>query len=152
MIEDWIRKPKVIDDFRGKYFFLSNFYQQPVCYKGYWYKTSEHAFQAQKATNEKDRQYISDARNPRFAKKRGHEIKSRANWDAIKQKEMAWILLCKFQNQQLREKLLATSNTLLIEGNWWGDKYWGMVKDNNGFWQGDNFLGKLLMKVRDELK
>jgi predicted NAD-dependent protein-ADP-ribosyltransferase YbiA (DUF1768 family) len=34
----------------------------------------------------------------------------------------------------------------LIEGNWWGDTYWGVC---NGV--GENHLGKLLMKIRDYL-
>jgi len=56
--------PKIIDSFRGEYFFLSNFYMKPVYYKDHWYKNSEHAFAAQKATNERDRQYVADAKYP----------------------------------------------------------------------------------------
>lgn len=29
------------------------------------------------------------------------------------------------QNSDLRAKLLATNDEYLIEGNTWGDKYWG---------------------------
>jgi predicted NAD-dependent protein-ADP-ribosyltransferase YbiA (DUF1768 family) len=35
----------------------------------------------------------------------------------------------------------------LIEGNTWGDKFWGQVKG-----EGANYLGRLLMKVREELQ
>lgn len=37
-----------IDEFRGKYFFLSNFYPAPVEYQGYRFENNEAAFQAAK--------------------------------------------------------------------------------------------------------
>lgn len=43
------------------------------------------------------------------------------------------------------KKLIKTGDAELIEGNWWGDKYWGMC---NG--EGMNKLGKILMQVRKE--
>ena len=43
--------------------------------------------------------------------------------------------------------LLATGEEYLVEGNTWGDKYWGVC---GGI--GLNHLGKLLMQVRDELE
>lgn len=142
---------KIIDEFRGKYFFLSNFFIIPILYNGFWYKSAEHAFQAQKATNEKDRQYIQDARTPRITKQRSNEITLRPNWRAIRMLEMYTILQHKFIGI-LGIKLIATDNALLIEGNNWNDKYWGQVKNDRGEWVGDNFLGKLLMKVRNEIR
>ncbi|NWN81082.1 NADAR family protein, partial [Bacillus sp. (in: firmicutes)] len=47
----------------------------------------------------------------------------------------------------LKNKLLQTGESILIEGNTWGDKIWGVC---NGV--GENKLGKILMKVRNELK
>jgi ribA/ribD-fused uncharacterized protein len=143
----------VIDSFRGKYFFLSNFFLKPVYYKSEWYKSSEHAFQAQKATNRKDKQYVQNAKSAAQAKRRGKEIMCRKRWNEIKMMVMYEILLCKFTDGILADKLLDTKDDLLVEGNSWGDKYWGMVKDpKTGDWKGDNFLGKLLMKVRNEIR
>lgn len=51
------------------------------------------------------------------------------------------------QNKSCRGNLLKTGNAELIEGNDWGDKIWGQV---NGI--GENNLGKILMKIREELK
>ena len=56
-------------------------------------------------------------------------------------------LKSKFQNAEMREKLLATEDAILIEGNNHGDRYWGMV---NG--EGQNKLGKLLMRIRSEIE
>ena len=51
------------------------------------------------------------------------------------------------QHQDLAEKLLATGDGYLEEGNNWGDRYFGVV---NGV--GENVLGCSLMIVREELK
>lgn len=51
------------------------------------------------------------------------------------------------QDKDLRDKLIATGNTELIEDNTWNDRFWGVC---NG--EGINHLGKLLMELRDELK
>ena len=56
-------------------------------------------------------------------------------------------LRLKFAIPELAEKLLATGEAELIEGNSWGDTTWGVYKDI-----GENRLGKLLMQVRQELK
>jgi hypothetical protein len=51
------------------------------------------------------------------------------------------------RNPDLRAKLLATADAYLEEGNTWGDQIWGVY---NG--QGTNWLGKILMQVRTELR
>ena len=59
------------------------------------------------------------------------------------------IVKCKFSmNDGLKEKLLATGNVMLIEGNNWNDTYWGYDFDKK---QGLNKLGNILMQVRYEL-
>ncbi|WP_242837734.1 NADAR domain-containing protein [Ruminococcus albus] len=47
----------------------------------------------------------------------------------------------------LQKKLLATGGEELVEGNDWNDRIWGKV---NG--QGENRLGIIFMKVREELR
>ena len=51
------------------------------------------------------------------------------------------------QNEELKSRLLATGTHLLEEGNTWGDKIWGTVDG-----EGENHLGKILMRVRKELR
>jgi predicted NAD-dependent protein-ADP-ribosyltransferase YbiA (DUF1768 family) len=61
-------------------------------------------------------------------------------------------LRLKFQDPKLRAMLLATGNEELIEGNTWHDNTWGDCScDACKDIEGKNMLGKLLMKVRDEL-
>lgn len=60
---------------------------------------------------------------------------------------MLTLIRQKFQRFDLQEKLLATGNAYLEEGNTWGDRIWGTV---NG--EGENRLGKILMQVRQEIQ
>ena len=139
----------MINDFRGKYFFLSNFFESPVTYKGITYRNNEAAFQAQKVSKE-DEQKIFSNLNPSEAKKKGRHVTLRkdVDWDSVKTTYMYEICLAKFsQNKELKNKLLATGDKHLEEGNTWGDRIWGTV---NGV--GENRLGKILMKVREELR
>ena len=139
----------MINDFSGKYFFLSNFYESPVTYKGITYRNNEAAFQAQKVSKKDEQKTFSDL-NPSEAKKKGRHVTLRkdVNWDSVKTTYMYEICLAKFsQNKELKEKLLATGDKHLEEGNTWGDRIWGTV---NGV--GENRLGKILMKVREELR
>ena len=58
------------------------------------------------------------------------------------------ICYCKFaHNDDLKEKLLATGDAELIEGNTWNDTYWGVCRG-----KGKNHLGKIIMEVREALK
>lgn len=139
----------MINDFRGKYFFLSNFYEAPVTYKGITYRNNEAAFQAQKVSNFEKQKEFSNL-NPSEAKKKGRHVRLRkdVDWDSVKTGFMREIVSIKFnQNEDLKIKLLATGDEHLEEGNTWGDKIWGTV---NGV--GENRLGKILMKVREELR
>ena len=44
-----------IDSFRGKYYFLSNFFPAEVTYNGLTYQNNEAAFQAQKTYSKEER-------------------------------------------------------------------------------------------------
>ena len=63
---------------------------------------------------------------------------------------MYWIQKSKFSNMMLEKRLLYTQDALLVEGNNWGDKFWGMVMNMNGVFEGLNMLGKILMQIRWE--
>jgi hypothetical protein len=139
---------KRIQQFRDEYAFLSNFYPTVgVRYDGGIYPTSEHAFQASKTTDEELRRKIMIQPSPGAAKRMGRTITLREEWvdEMFRCKQMYIILKDKFSIGDLKRKLLNTGDALLIEGNYWGDSFWG-VNLKTGI--GENHLGKLLMKVR----
>ena len=136
----------MINKFRGKYYFLSNFFNAPVTYGGITYQNNEAAFQSAKAKIKKDKEKFIDLLAAE-AKKLGRQIELRDDWEDVKIDVMHEICMAKFtQNLLLKEKLLATGTEELVEGNNHGDTFWGCV---NG--KGENHLGKILMKVREEL-
>ena len=137
---------KVIREFRDAYAFLSNFYRSPIKYKGLIYLNAEAAFQAQKETCEKDKEQYTRM-NPAQAKLVGRNCNLREDWEEIKEQTMYEIVSAKFtQNKNLAKLLLDTGDAYLEEGNWWHDTTWGVC---NGV--GQNKLGKILMRVREEL-
>lgn len=137
----------MIDSFRGSYQWLSNFHERPVVYEGTKYPTAEHAYQASKALTIRDKETVLKAGTPGKAKRLGRSIRTRKDWDAIKDDVMLAIIRAKFENQELAARLCATWPHELIEGNTWGDTYWGVSMPSG---KGQNRLGKILMQVRDE--
>lgn len=147
MIIEGIKMNEVINSFRGEYFFLSNFYEIPVEYEGVVYQNNEAAFQAQKCIDKGDRTKFANL-SPNEAKKLGRKIPLREDWEQVKVSVMREIVRAKFaQNHDLAQKLIATGNAYLEEGNTWGDRTWGTV---NG--SGANHLGKILMEIREEIR
>lgn len=133
--------------FDGEYTFLSNFYERQVVYQGLTYGSSEAAFQAQKTASAEERQVFTTL-TPMQSKKMGRKITLRPDWEEVKTQVMYEIILAKFtQNTDLAEKLIATGDQELVEGNYWKDTCWGVC---NGV--GENRLGKILMRVREEIK
>ena len=135
-----------ITSFRGEYAFLSNFYPTVLYLNGEMYPSAEHAFQAAKSLDKDIRLSISVCRSPKEAKEAGRLVSLRPDWEDVKVDIMYNILKSKFENLELSQKLKNTKDEELIEGNTWGDKFWGVCKG-----EGKNTLGILLMKVRDEL-
>lgn len=125
---------------------MSNFYPCAVAFEGKVYKSSEHAYMAAKTTDENIRAYIAAQPTPGTAKKVGRSIPLRENWDDIRIHYMRIILESKFGDYELRERLDSTKGYELVEGNTWGDTFWGVC---NG--KGQNNLGKLLMQIRDDI-
>ena len=139
----------MIKEFKNQYFFLSNFYEYPIYYNKLVFCNAEAAFQAQKVINEKD-QYKFINLNASQARKLGKTVQLKKDWEEIKDNVMYEIVKRKFTiNKELQQKLLETKEEELVEGNWWHDTYWG-VDSKTGI--GQNKLGKILMKVREEVK
>lgn len=143
--EDMITE-RVISSFRKEYRFLSNFYPCQIRYKGLLFNSSEACYQAMKTT---DREAWKEFRNvsPKRAKHLGYKVKLREDWDEVKIDIMRDIVTQKFmQNPFLSMQLKKTSPLILVEGNTWGDTFWGVC---NG--EGKNHLGRILMEVRSDI-
>ena len=127
------------------YGFLSNMHECPVVYDGIRYNSSEAAFQAQKTKNLEERKKISQM-NGSNSKRYIRTIPIRDDWDDVRLEIMEAVCRAKFdQNPPLKELLIYTLGEELIEGNTWGDTFWGVYKKH-----GQNHLGKILMKLREE--
>jgi len=136
-----------IDRFINDFAFLSNFHPSTIRWRGLKWKTVEHAYQAAKTLDEKQQQMIHESKTPAEAKKLGRAVTIRPDWDDVKLSIMEELIRLKFENPLLRYALLQTGERPLVEGNHWNDTTWGICRG-----KGQNLLGKILMKVRDECR
>lgn len=137
----------MITSFSGEYRWLSNFWYAGVSAFGRIFPTVEHAYQACKSMEPVDWQKIAWCKTPGDAKRAGRTLKIREDWDQIKLFVMEELLIQKFQHPHLRQLLLDTGDQEIVEGNTWGDTFWGVC---NGV--GENHLGKLIMKIRTMIR
>lgn len=141
--------PNVVERFDKAYAFLSNFYPCTITGpSGIVYPSSEHAYQAAKSKSRRIRKIISGLPTAAATKKYGRNVVVRPDWEKVKRRIMLQIVRAKFsQNLDLAMMLIDTLDADLREGNWWGDTTWGVCKG-----VGKNWLGKILMQVRSELR
>jgi N-glycosidase YbiA len=164
-------RQNMISEFQGDDRYLSNFWIAEVMYEGARYPTVEHAYQAAKSIIHEDREIIRRLRSPGEAKrawknelchqcngkgcsackgsgyKLGRKLTLRSDWQEINLNLMYEFVKQKFHYADLKKLLLATGDQELQEGNNWGDVFWGICRG-----KGENHLGKILMRVREELR
>lgn len=138
--------PEIIYSFKGEYRFLSNFWPAEVEFEGIKFPSVENAYQAAKTLDLEERKRLA-AMTSGQAKKAGKKLEIRPDWESVKVAVMENLVWQKFQNAELMAMLKATGEKPLIEGNWWGDTFWGVCKD-----KGRNELGRILMQVRMGVK
>lgn len=135
-----------IEQFAGPDRFLSNFYPAEIMWEGKVYASSEHLYQAMKAGTEEEREWVRTAPTVREAKFRGQRIRAVADWGERRIDAMRSALGAKFgQHPELATKLDETGNAKIVEGNTWGDTFWGVDMETE---RGENHLGELLMELR----
>jgi len=98
---------------------------------------------------------------PKTAKDLGRKVKGydEIEWSKVRENMMYKAISLKFASSlELQEKLLDTGNKILVEGTPF-DPIWGVMihwKDDaildERNWKGQNMLGKVLMRVRQDLK
>lgn len=152
-----------IMEFKGEFSFLSNFAVTPFNQAPLWHAnallfdlsgdynwmTVEHWFQAHKAINVQEMRDIQLTLGPREAKRIGRQVEMRPEWEWRKLDVMLEGLRAKFSYTIMAERLVATHPRKLVEGNRWGDTYWGYDLRTM---QGENWLGRLLALVREECR
>lgn len=152
-----------INSFRGRFVFLSNFYSCKIEHKGITYPSVEHYYVALKVTGMQFidgvyytgadfRELIAKIKDTNDVKKIGKIVKIRSDWNEKKLGFMEWGVREKFKDINLADELLSTGDLELIEGNNWHDVFWGKCSCPRCNGGGQNHLGKILMKVREELK
>lgn len=156
--------------------FLSNFYSVPIQYQGRTWPSVEHAYQAQKFDEEilnevtpSQKQELNEILKERGSAYQIADMQAiwsdpnmtsgnikvvadklrdwgfvRTDWDDFKIELMIELLQQKFYHPDLEAQLKATGDKYLLEGNTWNDTFWGAADG-----RGKNFLGRILMWVRD---
>ena len=144
--------PRVIkfSTLTGAYGCFSNFAPYPITLKGNVWPTSEHYFQAQKFAGTEHEEAVRLAKTPKLAANlgRSRERPLRPDWERVKDAVMEEAVRAKFtQHADLRRILLETGDAEIVEHRA-RDSYWGDGPDGSG----KNMLGRMLMRVRDELR
>ena len=135
-----------ITRFRNKHYFLSSMYPHKITSNEIEYPSLENAYQAEKTLDMEDRYKIAKMKDPRDAKRYGQTVKLRHEWNDIKLDIMYYLVKIKFSDPKLKRELIDTEPHELIEENNWGDTFWGTCGG-----KGQNNLGKILMRVREEV-
>lgn len=138
----------MISGFKDENAFLSNFEPCEIEYRGFTYPSVEHAFVACKSNSVEHKKTCTlTLFNAGQIKKLGRSVKLIDDWDNNKLGFMEDLCRLKFNQEPFKSKLLATGTQELVETNSWNDTFWGVCRG-----VGENNLGKILMKIRDELK
>ena len=139
-----------INFYTPKFYVFNNFSAHAIEFRGQLYPTSEHAYQATKCTDPDGKEAIRHARSPLQAKTLAQEIYKDANdpdWASKKVAVVEEILRAKLaQHAEAREALKESGHEDIVEDSP-TDYFWGEGADGSG----QNVLGKLWMKIRDEM-
>jgi len=141
--------------------FMSNWHPSPFIIDGINYNCVEQHMMFNKAKYFGDiesAKKVLAADSPREQKKLGRKV---SGFDAVQWRAVCYDICIEgvyhkfLQNEELKLKLIATGDSILIEGSPY-DKIWGIGvdwEDDDCYyverWNGDNLLGFMLMEVRD---
>lgn len=136
--------------FKNEHKWLSNFEPCEIELHGNIYQSVESAYQSEKSNNENWKRFClnNSSRDVKIASKK---IKIRKNWNDVKLRIMENLLKQKFSKEPFKTLLLETGDENIVEGVYWNDLFWGvdLTRSPN---IGENHLGRLIMKIRDNLK
>lgn len=146
---------EVISSFTGENLFLSNFDTAPFVWRGIRFGSGEQAFNYAKGwflTNFSQdywQRKVMEAETPNQAKYVGRSLPlDTYEWDKRRIGYMREITHAKFGYvKHYAGKLINTGASPLVEGNTWGDTFWGKCRVD-GKVVGLNMLGTILMEER----
>lgn len=143
----------MVSGFFNEHRFLSNFHLEPVSFEGRVYPATENAYQAAKSLDDTIRERFVRI-SPKEAKalgrgpERGGIVVMRPDWDDVRVDVMRAVTKEKYKpGSALSQRLLDTGDAVLVEENWWNDKFYGVCRG-----VGENWLGRILMDRRAELR
>lgn len=135
---------------------LSNLYPRPVTVDGVEYRTAEHAIKAAEALRPEVRDWLASAPTAELAALAGGVLpasETAPGWNDRRLAVMRTILAAKFrQHADLRDLLLSTGEATIVELAPDDDpvnRFWSRVAGSGA---GENWLGRLLMDLRAELR
>ena len=150
----WLREKmdEVIGFYPREFYPLDNFSSFKVEWNGYLYSSVEEAYQAASFMTS-DEELVEKVKHSHSADEAqriaySNRDKQRKDWNEVKVSIMEELLRLKIeQNPYVLKKLLQTEDYMIVEDSpkddFWG---WGANRDGN------NQLGKLWMKLREEYK
>lgn len=117
------------------------------------YLTGEHRYQAMKADNEEDHDYVLEVDNPGAAQRRGRQVGLREGWRedhlGLGYYVMLELILAKtLQHLDVQDELRTTGDRHIYEDSP-TDDIWGWRHGPS--YNGNNLLGRCWMQVRDML-
>ncbi|MFW6109832.1 MAG: NADAR family protein [Patescibacteria group bacterium] len=143
---------KIVGFYEREFYCFSNFSSFSVTWQGKYWQTSEHAYQAAHffETAPKLAEQIRKANSAheayKIAKRNADKISE--DWNNRKIEVMEEIVRHKLnQNPYIKHKLIQTGDRKIVEDSP-KDNFWGWGPDRNG----RNELGKIWMRLREELK
>ena len=151
--DNWLKEKmdEVIGFYPREFYCLDNFSSFKVEHDGYLYASLEEAYQTLGFV-ESDPEIAEKIKNSHSAHEAqkiayANRDKRQENWDEIKVSIMEELLREKLnQNPYVEKKLLETKDYLIVEDSP-KDSFWGWGEDRKG----ENNLGKLWMKLREEI-
>lgn len=151
----------IIRKVKEEHGWFGNMSHHPVVFEGQSFFTAEALFQSLRFSDESIKKSLTEIRNPMKAKFFA-KAKDRAALMTVQPmseqdlENMRLVLRLKMeQHEEIRNALLATGDDLIVEDctNRQGGSglFWGAALVN-GEWKGQNWLGRLLMELREKLK
>ena len=134
-----------------QFYVFNNFSAHAIDFRGKLYPTCEHAYQAAKCTDPQGQEAIRNARSPLQAKRLANDTFRAArdpDWANKKVAVVEEILRAKLaQHPEAQEALRESGDKEIVEDSP-TDYFWGAGSDGSG----QNMLGKIWMKIRDETR